>query len=133
MLYEADAKDCSPSTVLDDFPIEPDPFAADCVSGVAKHNDEIDQYSATSPRTGPSNGCPSSIATSCRRGRTELVHRRDVPTAVVISEAVELARRYSTEESGPFRQRHARPHRRRGPPRIGPISGASVDFALPGH
>ena len=31
-----------------------------------------------------------------------IVHRPDVPTAVVISEAVELARRYSTEESGRF-------------------------------
>ena len=37
-----------------------------------------------------------------RIGVYELVHRPDVPTAAVISEAVELARRYSTEESGRF-------------------------------
>jgi N utilization substance protein B len=37
-----------------------------------------------------------------RIGVYELAHRPDVPTAVVISEAVELARRYSTEESGRF-------------------------------
>ncbi|MEN3315118.1 MAG: transcription antitermination protein NusB, partial [Acidimicrobiaceae bacterium] len=32
----------------------------------------------------------------------ELVHRPDVPTAVVISEAVDLAHRYSTDDSGRF-------------------------------
>jgi transcription antitermination protein NusB len=37
-----------------------------------------------------------------RIGVYELVRRPDVPTAAVISEAVELARRYSPEESGRF-------------------------------
>ena len=37
-----------------------------------------------------------------RIGIYELLQRPDVPTAAVISEAVELARRYSTEESGRF-------------------------------
>jgi N utilization substance protein B len=32
----------------------------------------------------------------------ELVHRPDVPTGAVISEAVELATHYSTDESGRF-------------------------------
>src|SRR5262249_43154592 len=32
----------------------------------------------------------------------ELVHRPEVPTAVVISEAVELAKEYSTDDSGRF-------------------------------
>ena len=32
----------------------------------------------------------------------ELVHRADVPTAAIISEAVELAKRYSTDDSGKF-------------------------------
>jgi N utilization substance protein B len=32
----------------------------------------------------------------------ELVHRPDVPTGAVISEAVELAKRYSTDDSGRF-------------------------------
>jgi N utilization substance protein B len=32
----------------------------------------------------------------------ELCHRPDIPTAAVISEAVELAAEYSTEESGRF-------------------------------
>jgi N utilization substance protein B len=32
----------------------------------------------------------------------ELVHRPDVPTGAAISEAVELAKRYSTDDSGRF-------------------------------
>ena len=35
-------------------------------------------------------------------GVFELVHRPDVPTGAVISEAVELAKRYSTDDSGRF-------------------------------
>jgi N utilization substance protein B len=35
-------------------------------------------------------------------GIYELIHRPDVPTSAILSEAVELASRYSTEESGRF-------------------------------
>ena len=35
-------------------------------------------------------------------GVYELVHRPDVPTGAVISEAVELAQRYSTDDSSRF-------------------------------
>ena len=37
-----------------------------------------------------------------RMGAFELLHRPDVPTGAVISEAVELAKRYSTDDSGRF-------------------------------
>ena len=37
-----------------------------------------------------------------RMGVYELLYRPDVPTGAVISEAVELAQRYSTDESGRF-------------------------------
>ncbi len=37
-----------------------------------------------------------------RMGIYELAHRPDVPTGAVISEAVELAKRYSTDDSGKF-------------------------------
>ena len=35
-------------------------------------------------------------------GAFELAHRPDVPTGAVISEAVELAQRYSTDDSSRF-------------------------------
>lgn len=37
-----------------------------------------------------------------RVGIYELLHERDVPWAVVINEAIEIARRYSTDESSQF-------------------------------
>jgi N utilization substance protein B len=37
-----------------------------------------------------------------RIGVFELAHRPDVPTAVVLSEAVDLATRFSTDDSGRF-------------------------------
>ena len=37
-----------------------------------------------------------------RLGAFELAHRPDVPTAAVINEAVELAKEYSTDDSGRF-------------------------------
>jgi N utilization substance protein B len=40
--------------------------------------------------------------TVLRMATYELLHRPDVPTAAVISEAVELVKRYSTDDSGRF-------------------------------
>jgi transcription antitermination protein NusB len=37
-----------------------------------------------------------------RLGAYELVHRHEVPRAVILDEAVEIAKRYGTEESGAF-------------------------------
>jgi N utilization substance protein B len=37
-----------------------------------------------------------------RLGAWELLHRQDVPRAVILDEAVELAKAYGTEESGAF-------------------------------
>jgi N utilization substance protein B len=102
LLYEADAKSASPSTVLDEFPIDPDPFAADLVSGVAKHQDEVDALIRRFAKDWTLERMPVVDRNVLRIGVYELVHRPDVPTAAVISEAVELARRYSTEESGRF-------------------------------
>jgi len=102
LLYEADSKSESPSTILDEFPIDPDPFAADLVSGVAKHQEEVDGLIRGFAKDWTIERMPVVDRNPLRIGVYELVHRPDVPTAVVISEAVELARRYSTEESGRF-------------------------------
>jgi len=102
LLYEADAKSESPSTILDEFPIDPDPFAADLVSGVAKHQEEVDGFIRRFAKDWSLERMPVVDRNVLRIGVYELVHRADVPTAPIISEAVELARRYSTEESGRF-------------------------------
>ena len=37
-----------------------------------------------------------------RAATYELVYRKDIPPAVVINEAIEIAKKYSTEDSAPF-------------------------------
>ena len=102
LLYEADAKGCTPGAVLADFPIEPDKFAADLVGGVGDHGEEIDGYIRRFAKDWSLERMPVVDRNLLRIGIYELLHRPDVPTAAAISEAVELARRYSTEESGRF-------------------------------
>jgi transcription antitermination protein NusB len=102
LLYEADAKSAAPSVVLAEFPIDPDPFAADLISGIDEHQTDIDELIRRFAKDWTLERMPVVDRNLLRIGVYELVHRPDVPTAVVISEAVELARRYSTEESGRF-------------------------------
>ena len=45
---------------------------------------------------------PALDRTLLRMGVYELTHRPDVPTGVVLSETVDLASEYSTDDSGPF-------------------------------
>jgi len=102
LLYEADTKDAAPADVLAEFPIDPDPFAADLVSGVGEHQDEIDELIRRFAKDWTLERMPVVDRNVRRVGVYELLQRPDVPTAAVISEAVELAGRYSTEESGRF-------------------------------
>jgi transcription antitermination protein NusB len=102
LLYEADAKACAPDAVLDELPVPPDPFAGDLVSGVGTHLDEIDERIRRYARGWTIERMPVVDRTLLRMAIYELLHHPDVPTGVVISEAVELAKRYSTDGSGRF-------------------------------
>jgi N utilization substance protein B len=102
LLYEADAKACPPDAVLADLPVPPDPFAGDLVAGVGAHLDEIDERIRRFARGWALERMPVVDRTILRMAIYELRHRPDVPTAALISEAVELAKRYSTDDSGRF-------------------------------
>ena len=102
LLYEAEAKSCEPAEVLASLPIEPDAFAVEVVNGVGTYKAEVDGYIRRFARDWSLERMPAVDRTLLRMGVYELVHRPDVPTGAVISEAVELAQRYSTDESGRF-------------------------------
>ena len=102
LLYEAEAKACAPDAVLDELRVPPDPFAGDLVSGVGAHRDDIDERIRRFARGWSLERMPVVDRTVLRMAIYELLHRPDVPTAAVISEAVELAKRYSTDDSGRF-------------------------------
>jgi N utilization substance protein B len=102
LLYEADAKGATPAEVLADLPLTPPPFVTDLVLGVAGHQPEVDELIARFAIDWSLDRMPVIDLTILRIATYELLDRPDVPTAVVISEAVELAKLYSTEESGRF-------------------------------
>ena len=102
LLYEADAKACPPDAVLAELPVPPDPFAGDLVAGVGTHLDDIDERIRRFARGWTIERMPVVDRTILRMAVYELLHRPDVPTAAVISEAVELAKRDSTDDSGRF-------------------------------
>jgi N utilization substance protein B len=102
LLYEAQAKDLAPAAVLTDLPVAPDAFAADLVAGVGAHQDELDQLIGDFAVDWTIDRMPVIDRTVLRMAVYELVYRSDVPTNVVVSEAVELAIAYSTDESGRY-------------------------------
>jgi len=102
LLYEADAKGCTPAAVLDEQVLAPDPFVVDLVAGVGEHQAEADTLISAYAKGWTIERMPVIDRTLLRMGCYELAHRPDVPTGAVISEAVELAKRYSTDDSGKF-------------------------------
>lgn len=102
LLYEAEAKGTSGREVLAAQPIEVEPYAADLVRGVADHVGHLDSLLAQHARGWTVARMPVVDRTLLRMAAYELLHRADVPRNVVINEAVELAQRYSTDDSGRF-------------------------------
>jgi transcription antitermination protein NusB len=102
LLYEADAKDIPVSAVLDELPLAPDPFVIDLVHGVEARLTEIDALIARFAIDWSVERMPVIDRTLLRMATYELLGRLDIPLGAVISEAVDLAKAYSTEESGRF-------------------------------
>jgi N utilization substance protein B len=102
LLYEANAKELSVADVLAALPVPPDDLAVLLVEGVAARRDEIDTLLAEHARGWTLERMPVIDRTVLQVAVFELMDRPDVPTAVVIDEAVELAKRFSTDDSGRF-------------------------------
>jgi N utilization substance protein B len=102
LLYEADAKGQAPADVLAALPVAPDPLATLLVDGVGARREEIDELLATHARGWTLERMPVIDKSVLRIATYELLARPEVPTAVVIDEAVELAKRFSTDDSGRF-------------------------------
>ena len=102
LLYEADAKGITPDAVMVDLPVAPDEFATDVVLGVGGHLAEVDDLLRRFAKGWTLERMPVIDRTLLRMATYELGYRPDVPTASIINEAVELAKRYSTDDSGRF-------------------------------
>ena len=102
LLYDAEAKSIDPAAVLATLPLEPERFTADLVEGVSEHLVEIDEVISARSVGWPLERMPSLDRAVLRIATFELLHRPDIPAAATINEAVELAKTFSTDDSGKF-------------------------------
>ena len=102
LLYEAEAKGCTGGEVLDALPVVPDDFAAGLVRAVDEHREQIDGLLSQFSKGWTLSRMPALDRAALRMGTAELLTRPDVPTAVVLNETVDLAKRFSTDDSSRF-------------------------------
>ncbi len=102
LLYEASIRGVAVDEVLAGLAVDPVPLARQLVEGVAAHQAELDPVIAESSVNWPLERMPAMDRSILRLAAYELAHRPDVPLAVIIDEAVELAKRFSTDDSGRF-------------------------------
>jgi transcription antitermination protein NusB len=102
LAYECEQRELSARALLDELPVMPDEYAQALVLGVEEHRDEIDTMIRKYSEHWALERMPVIDRTLLRLGTFELCFMPDVPTAAVITEAVELAKQYSTKDSGRF-------------------------------
>ncbi len=102
VLYEADVRGVDPVSILEAQDFEVGDYCQDVVLGVAEDLAKIDQYLDAVANDWSVDRMPVIDRTILRMATFELTERPDVPTTAVVSEAVELASQYSTENSGRF-------------------------------
>ena len=102
LMYEAETKSMTPAEVIDALPLPPEPFAAELLVGVGEHADEIDATIRAYAKGWTLERMPALDRALLRIGVYELSFTPEVPTGAVISEAVELAKTFSTDDSGKF-------------------------------
>lgn len=102
LLYESRIKDRSGSDTLADQVTAPDPYTVELVRGVGEHGAELDALIGRLARGWTLDRMPALDLEVLRVACFELAHRPDVPTGVILSEAVDLAGRYGTDDSAKF-------------------------------
>ena len=78
------------------------PYTVDVVEGVTVMAENIDEFLATYSQGWTLERMPAVDRIILRIGTWELLYNDDVPDGVAVSEAVELAKMLSTDESPPF-------------------------------
>jgi len=78
------------------------PYADESVRGVLDQRDALDETIRTASENWRIERMTRVDRNVLRLGTWELKHRTDVPREVILDEAIELAKRYGSEESGAF-------------------------------
>ena len=110
-VFAADLRKISPLTLLDDVAdLAADRqnqevifgYAREIVQGVVDHHEEIDDLLETYSQGWALDRMPNLDRAILRVAVWEILHNPDVPDAVAVNEAVELAKELSTDDSGSF-------------------------------
>jgi len=102
LFYEADSKGVAVADIVAAQVLAPDELTLLLVDGVAGDREHIDEVIAAHAKGWTLKRMPAIDLTVLRIATFELFHRPDVPVPVVLNEAVELAKRFSTDDSGRF-------------------------------
>lgn len=102
LLYEAEQRGVEPSVLLDEQGIASAELATELINGVHGHIDRINGLISSHSKGWTIERMPALDRAILRLATYELIARLDVPIPVVIDEAVELAKRFSTDDSGRF-------------------------------
>jgi transcription antitermination protein NusB len=106
VLFEAEQRRVDTLTVLAERLARADPpvpeYAVTLVEGVLAERERIDELLTTYAQGWSLERMPAVDRTVLRLGAWELIYNDDVPDAVAIDEAVELARTLSTDDSPSF-------------------------------
>jgi N utilization substance protein B len=105
-LFEADQRGTDPTGTLEDWVRRSDPpvpaYSSELVTGVAANAGRIDAVLTSYAEDWSLDRMPPVDRTILRLAMYELLWCDDIPTAVAIDEAVELAKSLSTDESPKF-------------------------------
>ena len=102
LLYEAELKGEAPLQVVDALPLPPDPFVRTLIEQVVASREEADRHIAAASVGWPLERMAVIDRIVLRMAVAELLDADGPPVAVVIDEAVELVKAYSTDDSGRF-------------------------------
>jgi N utilization substance protein B len=110
MLFQIEVSGVAPDTAIDLFwrsfidGVDPEgrSYADEVVRGVAAAQEELDRHITASSTHWRLERMTRVDRNLLRLGTWELAHKPDVPRAVILDEAVELAKLFGTDESSAF-------------------------------
>jgi len=101
-LYESEQRSMSPLELLADRGVASADLTGELLNGIEANRAAIDEAIVAHAKGWAIDRMPALDRAILRLAIFELTSRPDVPIAVVIDEAVELAKRFSTDDSGRF-------------------------------
>ena len=102
LLYEAEIRSLDAEAIVADVVVEPDEYTAEVLAGVELNLPRLDQLLAERTGDWPIHRLAAIDRAVLRLAAWELTERHEIPTAVILNEAVELAKTYGTDDSGSF-------------------------------